>query len=109
MKRAAKNISNAASEGGDESSTTAAAQQLQKYALMWVPVLLKAAGEINLRIKYMAERTMYLLLEGGSTTALNAFGAKTDAALGAQVRDYCKKYLSRLSADSEGEGGGGGW
>ena len=72
-----------------------------------MPPLISALHEISLGVKYIAERAMKHLLDGGSNPAVIAAyasgGADSDNVK--FVRDYAKRVLSTLTADSDDETG----
>lgn len=79
-----------------------------KQAQKWVPPLVSALKDINIRVKFVAERALLHLLDGGNATALASFEAGAAAAGNSELvkflRDYTKTTLCRLSTDSDNEG-----
>lgn len=98
----------------------ATAQHLKEF----VPPLVLAVKDINIQVKYVAERALKHLSEGtsgatatpsGVTTATSASPAAPSAAFGAYLggagepegaflRDYVRRVVSRLPTDSDDEG-----
>lgn len=69
-----------------------------------MPPLIVAVKDINIRLKYIAERAMKYLLDGGeNATILSAFAAGTDTESARFVREYARRSLCRLPADSDDE------
>ena len=61
----------------------------------------------NLRVKYVSERALLYALEIHTRPeTLNEFVAKAPFDTAKFVRDYAKRILVRLGADSDDEGGG---
>ena len=83
---------------------TGSAKHLQRM----VPPLVKALQDLNIRVKYAAERALRHLLDGGSAASVTAFESGAAAAgngdLVKFVRDYSRNTLSRMSAESDQEG-----
>ena len=82
----------------------AAARHHQKF----VPPLIAAIKDIDIRVKYVAERAMFYLFEGGNNkSAITNFEqACADKVLVKYVSAYINNNLSRMSAtnlDSDNE------
>lgn len=72
-----------------------------QHSQAFMPPLISALHDINLGVKYSAERAMKYLLDASSTgtaPALDSDAAKF-------VKDYAKRVLSKLPSDSDDEGG----
>ncbi len=85
----------------------AASQHLKSF----VPALQLALKDINIQVKYNAERALKHLSEGGAAAAAAQVGAPFTAHLAAMdadssrvLRDYLKRVVSRLPTDSDDEG-----
>ena len=69
-----------------------------------MPALVQATKDFNLSFKFQADRTLRHLLDGGSAQAVGAFAAGcSDQELVKFVKDYAKRIISQLSADSDNE------
>jgi len=80
----------------------ASGQHLQSF----MPPLVSALHEVNLSVKYAAERAMKYLLDGGNNPAImTTYAAGADSGTVTFVKDYAKRVLSKLTADSEDEAG----
>ena len=58
-----------------------------------MPPLIAAVKDINIRVKYAAERAMRHLLDGGSPAAVNAYAAGADGESGRCVRVCVRVYV----------------
>jgi hypothetical protein len=74
-----------------------------KYIQLFMPALIQATKDINLRNKYAAERAMKYLLDGGSLQGVNAYVAGAEADAGKFIRDYAKRIIVNLPEDSDAE------
>jgi hypothetical protein len=70
-----------------------------------MPALIQATTDINLSNKYVADRALKYLLDGGSAQGVNAFISACDQPDQVKfVKDYTKKILAHLPEDSDNEG-----
>lgn len=76
----------------------------QKFMQHFVGPCMKASTNVNIRLKYVADRALIRLLDSGSDAALKTFasGCK-DAELVSYVKDYAKRTLCRMPVDSDDE------
>jgi hypothetical protein len=73
----------------------------------FMPALMAATRDINLSVKYVADRALKYLLDGGSQQGVNAFVTSCEQSQQDQikfVKDYSKKILAGLPEDSDNEG-----
>jgi hypothetical protein len=76
----------------------------QLHMQQFMPPLIAAVKDINIRLKHLAERSMKYLLDGGENAALLAtYAAGADIDSVRFVREYARRSLSRLPADSDDE------
>ena len=76
----------------------------QLYLQHFMPPLIAAVKDINIRLKYIAERAMKYLLDGGeNATVLSTYAAGADPDSARFVREYARRTLSRLPVDSDDE------
>jgi ABC-type transporter MlaC component len=78
-----------------------------KYVYRFMPALMAATRDINLSVKYVADRALKYLLDGGSQQGVNAFVTSCEQSQQDQikfVKDYSKKILAGLPEDSDNEG-----
>ena len=76
----------------------------QLHMQHFMPPLIAAVKDINIRLKYIAERAMMYLLDGGSNpTLLATYTASADVESARFVKEYARRSLSRLPADSDDE------
>jgi hypothetical protein len=77
----------------------------QQHINHFMPALILAVKDSNIRLKYIAERAMKYLLDGGENmTIINAYVSSSDGDSGRFVREYARRTLTRLPADSDDEG-----
>lgn len=76
----------------------------QLHMQHFMPPLIAAVKDINIRLKYIAERAMMYLLEGGANpTLLATYTAGADVESARFVKEYARRSLSRLPVDSDDE------
>ena len=76
----------------------------QLYMQQFMLPLIVAIKDINIRLKYIAERAMKYLLDGGENASiLNTYTAGADTDSARFVREYARRSLCRLPADSDDE------
>jgi hypothetical protein len=74
------------------------------HATEFMSALITGTKDINLRVKYVADRGMKYLLDGGkNAAALQAYLSAADPESGRYVKDYCTRVLVRMSDVSDDE------
>lgn len=76
----------------------------QLHMQHFMPPLILAVKDSNVRLKYIAERAMKYLLDGGeNATVIATYTAGADIESARFVKEYARRSLSRLPADSDDE------
>jgi hypothetical protein len=81
---------------------------LRPHLVTVIPPLVEGVKDMDIRVKYVSERALLYALEIHSRSeTLNEFVATAPVDAAKFVRDYAKRILVRLKADSDDEEGGG--
>jgi hypothetical protein len=77
-------------------------EAVRKHVPQMMPALIAAVKDSNVMVKLVAERAMMYILELRSRPeTLNAYVAGADTESARFVRDYSRRVLVRLAADSD--------